>query len=297
VGFSSPVHRLQKLDRDRESMMRGGAGARLVPAADVAAFMAAPIGHCIVGPQYLIWCDAPDLQGVIVWGELDARAIHDMMAIGRFIEHSAIARRRRVLVDCRDIERVDAEVLLGFTEQARDRVPVWADDLERQAIVVPSGLGGILLAGALPSLGVAHPLRFALDLETALAFIDHPGARAAHEAATHIVDDTRGHATLLFRLRAHLGRDLAAATVDDCATSLGMSTRTLQRALGRLETSFSDELRRVRVTAAEALLVHSDLKIDSIANQVGFGTASRMSATLRRERNVTASALRARARG
>jgi transcriptional regulator GlxA family with amidase domain len=83
-------------------------------------------------------------------------------------------------------------------------------------------------------------------------------------------------------------------TIDVVATALGMSTRTLQRELRRLDTSFSDELRRVRIAAAEALLVLTDLKIDAIATQVGFGTASRMSASLRRERNLTASELRAR---
>ena len=72
-----------------------------------------------------------------------------------------------------------------------------------------------------------------------------------------------------------------------------MSTRTLQRELHQLATSFSDELRRVRIATAELLLAQTDLKIEAIATQVGFGTASRMSATLRRELNVTASELRA----
>jgi AraC-like DNA-binding protein len=266
--------------------------APMIPAHDRDEFVAAPIGRCIVEPSFATWCHAPDLQGVIVWGVPDDRSIRDMMEIGQFIHHPDIAKRRRVLVDCRDIERADADVLLGFIAIARARVEAWAGSVERQAMIVPGGLGGLLLAGALPSAGIAHPLRIAQDLETALAFVDHPEAAAAHAAATAVAAATRGPSALLFRLRAHIRRDPLAATIEGSATALGMSTRTLQRVLRGLETSYSKELRRVRVAAAEALLVHTDLKIDAIASQLGFGKASRMSASLRRELDVTASELR-----
>ena len=270
---------------------------RWIATDDPAEFASAPVGRCIIGPTYLIWCDSPELQGAIVWGELDERAVRDMLAIGKFVHHPEIAERRRVLVDCRDLLRIDADLLLGFTEMARERVTTWSGGLERQAILVPTGLGGILIAGALPSVGAVHPLRFTHDVAAALEFVDHPAASEAHHAAMAIAAAVRGPSTLLFRVRAHLGRDLSEATVESVAVALGTSTRTLQRDLGRLDTSFRDELRRARIAAAEVLLVHSDLKIDAIATQVGFGTASRMTASLRRELNVTASALRARIRG
>jgi transcriptional regulator GlxA family with amidase domain len=56
----------------------------------------------------------------------------------------------------------------------------------------------------------------------------------------------------------------------------------LQRELARVDTSFSEELRRVRLATAESLLMASDLDIDAIAHEVGLGNASRMSALLRR---------------
>jgi AraC-like DNA-binding protein len=272
-------------------------GNRMMLTTDAEEFVAAPIGRCVVGATFAIWCDSPDLQGAIIWGAITDHAIRDMLAVGLFARHPALAARRRLLIDCRGVERVDADVLLRFTTLARDRVSGWNRGIEREAIALPAGLGGILLAGVLPSLGISHALRFAHDLDDALAFVDHPEAAAAHAAAAALADEARGHSALLFRLRAQLGRDLVAPSVEHSAAALGMSTRTLQRALGRLRTSFSHELRRVRIAAAEALLLYSDLKIDSIAMQVGFGTASRMSATLRSELNVTASALRARVRG
>ena len=265
----------------------------LVPTYDREEFVASPIGRCIVRPTFATWCAAPDLHGSILWGALDERSVREMMSLGAFIHHRDIAPCRRGLTDLRDIEHADANVLLGFASAARDQVTDWATGLERQVLIVPTGLGGMMMSGALPLAGVEHPLRIAHDLATAFAFVDHPGAQAAHAAATAIVTATRGRAALVGRVRAQLHSDLSGATIERCAVGLGMSRRTLQRELQGLDTSFSDELRRVRIATAEALLVHTDLKIDAIALQVGFGTASRMSAVLRREMNLTASELRA----
>ncbi len=260
-------------------------------------FVSAPLGRCVLGPTYLVWCAAPDLHGAIIWGTLDEPVLRELVAVGRFESHPALAARRRVLVDCHAVAHVDADAMIQFASLARDRVAPWAATIERQAVIVPAGLPGILIGGALPSVGASHPMRFTHDTESALAYVDHSAARAAHQAATRISDARRGHALLISRLHAHLGRDPSGSTLESAAAALGMSERTLQRELARLDTSFSEELRRVRISAAESLLIHSDLKIDAIALKVGFGSASRMSATLRRELNVTASALRARVRG
>lgn len=265
----------------------------LIPTYDREEFVSSPIGRCIVRPAFATWCAAPDLQGSILWGALDERSIREMMAIGTFIQHPQIARSRRVLTDLRDIEHADANILLGFASSARDRVATWASGLERQALIVPVGLAGMMMSGTLPLAGIDHPLRIAHDVDTALAFLDHPLARAAHAAAIAIVTATRGRSALIGRVRAQLRSELNGATIESCAVAVGMSRRTLQRELRSLDTSFSDELRRVRIDTAEALLVHTDLKIDAIALQVGFGTASRMSALLRRTLNRTASELRA----
>jgi AraC-like DNA-binding protein len=267
--------------------------ATLVPTYDVAELVASPIGRCLVRPTFAIWCATPELQGSVLWGVLDAHVIADMMKAGEFIHHRDIAPARRVITDLRELERADPDILLAFAAAARARVGSWAGGIQRQALLVPTGLAGMMMSGTLPLAGVEHALHIGRDLESALAFVDHPLAAASHAAATAIAAATRGPSALIARLRAQLADDLHAATIDRSAAALGMSTRTLQRELHRLETSFSDELRRVRIAAAEALLVHTDLKIDTIALQVGFGNASRMSALLRRAMNLTAGELRA----
>ena len=271
---------------------------RELPVSDgIADFASAPLGRCLLGPTFLIWCAAPDLQGAIIWGALDEPAVRELIEVGHFTSHPAISRRRRMLVDCRGVTHVDADAVLGFAALARRRVASWAATVDRQAVVVPEGLVGILIGGALASAEASHPMRFAHDLELAFAYLEHPAARLAHASATRAADRQRGRAVLLSRLAAYLGRDLIAPTLEGSAAALGMSRRTLQRELARLGTSFSDELRGARLTAAKSLLIHSDLKIDAIALKVGLGTASRMSAMLRRELDVTASDLRARFRG
>jgi AraC-like DNA-binding protein len=265
---------------------------QLIRTYDPQEFMAAPVGRCIIGSSFAIWCHSPELQGSILWGKLDDQSIREMFEIGQFVERHEFTRRRTI-TDCRDLDQTDGEVLLSFIASARYRIATKSSRFERQALIVPAGIDGVLISGTLSAAGAEHPLRVVHDLEAAFDFIDHPAAAPAYASATALVADTRGNALLLSRLRLQLNRDLRAATIEESAAALGMSTRTLQRELQRLDTSFSKELLRARLVSAEGLLVHSELKIESIATQVGFGTASRMSASLRRTKKMTASQLRA----
>lgn len=264
----------------------------LVATSDIAEMIAAPLGRCMVGTTFVVWCAAPDLQGSIFWGTLEESTIREAAAIGEFLRHPAISRHRRALTDCSAVERIEPDTLLAFSSRPATNEH-WSTTLDRQAFVVPAGLSGMMMAGSLSSAGAEHSVRVVRELEDAFAALEHPLARAAHAAASAITADIRGIGVLLTRLRVYLRRALDCASIESSAGALGMSVRTLQRQLAQLETSFSDELRKVRIATAESLLVHTDLKIEAIATQVGFGTASRMSAYLRRELNHTATELRA----
>lgn len=268
----------------------------LVVARDADDFRAAPLGRCCIGRTFVVWCAAPDLTGTILWGAPDERDARDLVATMEFVHHADLAPERCAIMDGRAIERIDGDALLTFTRLARAHMTRWSPRTRREAIVVPDGLRGMLLAGAMTALAPAHPVRIVDDLGGALAFLDHPGAAAAHAAAATHAATARGNALLVGRLRLVLAHRLNDASVEACASTLGLSSRTLQRELHRLGTSFSDELRRARVAAAEELLRLTDAKIESIACRVGLGSASRMSAALRRELRVTASELRARSR-
>ena len=266
---------------------------QLVPTYDVKTFQAAPMGRCLITASFALWCYAPDLQGGMMWGTLDERTRRDWFAATRYIEHRSIATPRRTLIDFSGLERVDNDAIAAFVAAAPERISTWWRGLERQAMIVPEGVGGVMLAGAVTMSGAQHVLRVVHNATDAIACIEHPHAAVAHTAASQLVAAYRGLPLVLARLRAQLASHLDAATIESSAAALHMSTRTLQRELKRLRTSFSEQLRLVRIATAERLLVHSDHKIQSIAREVGLGTASRMSAALRRDRKMTASELRA----
>ena len=265
----------------------------LAPIYDVEHFRAAPMGRCLVTASLAMWCYAPDLQGGMIWGTLDMRTIREWFDAGRFVEHRSITTPRYALTDLTGLERADSETMVGFAAASRGLISTWWRGLERQAMILPDSLDGVMVAGSLTMTRVQHEVRVVHDAAAAFAFVDHPGVAIAHAAASQLIAAYRGGPAVLARLRAHLARNLHASTIESSAVALHMSTRTLQRELQRLRTSFSDQLRLVRIATAERLLVHSDLKIETIATQVGLGTASRMSAALRRDLNMTASELRA----
>jgi len=261
-------------------------------ARDVTEFLSDPIGRAVVGSSYVVWCSAPDLVGSIHWA-FNEHDVRDLVELLGCIHHPAMAATVRVMWDCRDVKRVDSDALLEFLQLLRRELPRLSPRIERQCVVVPDGLAGVLLAGALPSLAPAHPVRPFCELATACAYLAHPATAAAHRTATEMATVARGPELMVARLRSQLAIDLGGATIGNCAAALGLSTRTLQRELSRCATSFSDELRRVRVATAEDLLRFSDMKIEAIASRVGYGTASRLTATLHRERSATATELRA----
>ena len=264
--------------------------------ADPRAFQRAPIGSCVAGATYLMWCAARDLVGSLQWGIPSDRDVRDMFALMDFLEHPSLARTGSVLMDCRDIQRVDADIMIGFVERARTQLPRWSPRIAAQAVIVPAGVGGILLAGGLPLLAPTHPFRFVSTLDDAVAFLGHPGVRAAHAEACAIATTVQGTLALVARARSAIAADLIGASVEGCALALAVSGRTLQRELARAGTSFSDELRRARVAAANDELRLGDAKFDVIATRTGFGTSSRMNEALRRELGATARELRDRHR-
>ncbi|HEY4240649.1 MAG TPA: helix-turn-helix domain-containing protein [Kofleriaceae bacterium] len=252
-----------------------------------------PVGKHVVGRRFVVWCAAPDLIGSIHWGVADDADIRELMAVTDVIGHPDLAPQQRLLIDAHAIERVDADVMMGAVAQMRQHYARWAPAVERQAVIIPDNLTGVLLAAPLPILGPPYPFRYAATADDALAFIDHPAAAAAYRAMAAIARDAGAGAGLVERLRAAMSRDLVAITVARAAAALVMSERSLQRELQLAGTSFSDELRRARVaTAVELLRLDRETKVEAIAMRVGFGSASRLAVALRRELGVTAVALR-----
>jgi transcriptional regulator GlxA family with amidase domain len=150
-----------------------------------------------------------------------------------------------------------------------------------------------MVAGAIVALTSAPRIVFTSDISQVLASLGHDSYADIEELAMK----ARGTSFIVTRLRDHIARNLASATIESCAVALRTSERTLQRRLRAAGTSFGEQLRRARIDAAWQLVKFSDLKIDAIAARVGFGNASRMGSIFRGEFGLTAAQLRLSASG
>jgi transcriptional regulator GlxA family with amidase domain len=83
-------------------------------------------------------------------------------------------------------------------------------------------------------------------------------------------------------LRQYFDRALADAALQDAASELRISVRTLQRALSDAGSSFRRELARARVERAATLLAMTDDKVAAIARRVGCASTSHLWVLFRR---------------
>jgi len=88
-----------------------------------------------------------------------------------------------------------------------------------------------------------------------------------------------------------LSRDLGIR-LSEAARQLGMSVRSLQRALAMSGSTFVDLRRDLRLERALALLSQSDTKIDAIASAVGFTSTTHFTTWFRRLQGRPPSQLR-----
>jgi LacI family transcriptional regulator len=117
-----------------------------------------------------------------------------------------------------------------------------------------------------------------------------PKGVVARQSTDHFAVEDAVVAAALRYISGHLAEKL---TVADIAREVSVSPRSLQlrfsAALGR---PISDEIRRLRVTAAQRLLADPDRRINDIARQTGLGTGIAMSHLFRREQGMSPKAYR-----
>jgi len=251
-------------------------------ALSIADFVQAPIGRYSLGATHLVWCHSPTLCGTVHWGRPTE---HDAAELVQRLEvsvHPLLCGRVDVLVDARATEAFDGDAFSIVSRYVQSRLPDWQGRLHRHAVVVSPGVVGAVIAGLLPMLGPKHPLQFFLSLDDAMAWLGRADLPPVLEEVEHLARDAHGVPRTLRALRDQLDASLVGATLASTAVALGLSPRSLQRALLRHGTGFSQELRRARVRAALAMLEASDAKVETIARRVGCHSSSQLSAIFRR---------------
>jgi AraC-like DNA-binding protein len=231
-------------------------------------FAAAPVGRfCVVGTS-VAWCASPSLGGVILWGrqsEAETRAILDLFE--RCLR--AMAPSFDMILDTRGVEAVDPVPLGILFAWMVAHLGNLAHRLRLQACIIREGPLGLLLTGLMPVTGQRQPYRIFLDPAEAFTVV-------AGDAGAALCAEVDGIALGLRDVprEVRLTREILEAHVDtpfeEVSRRLGMSPRSLQRALGRHGTSFHNEVVAERLTRAKALLRSGDLKLGEIGARVGI---------------------------
>jgi len=223
-----------------------------------------------------VWCGAPDLFGMDVWGD-SCRAILDRRA--RVVDHftGSGGDPHRILIDnsmARDASPELFRVAAEFWGSRRER---HAATIASIAVTVSNDYAGALLTGFTMLLDFGCPVRTFSKLDAALSWL---GVSAANDFASELRKlrpNTYQNETVLKQLEGiflerDLEMDLAVA-----ARRLGMSPRTLQRRLSTYCTTFQQELLRAKLSRATLLMVAGRHSITAIASDLGFASLQHFS--------------------
>jgi AraC-like DNA-binding protein len=259
-------------------------------------FSESPVGRYLAGRTWLLWCADPTLCGLILWGRLDAGEVGRVLSSNRTLLELPTPRRRGVLADASRLEGIDGAAFSRLAAFVADTLPACERRTHRQAFVRPPGFLGALVAGFYEACGQpSYPIRTFTHAGEALGWLGSGDGAALSEelSALAVAASATPEAVRALRelLRSDLRLPLAAA-----ARRLGTSERSLQRELRRAGTSFRVELDAARIRAAEVLLGQTDLKITSIALEVGCASLQHFSTLVRRLTGQTPSALRVKLR-
>jgi AraC-like DNA-binding protein len=107
----------------------------------------------------------------------------------------------------------------------------------------------------------------------------------------------RSHGTFVQRVRQALLEQLTAnPDVNDLAVNIGITSRTLARRLADAGVTYSDIKEDLRKTHAAWYLQHTELSIEAIASQLGYGDPTNFSRKFKHWYRTTPSKMRQRSR-
>lgn len=195
------------------------------------------------------------------------------------------------LVELSELDGVDPDGFALLVEFMREHADAFSKVNERSAYVHGSGnpVATAAVAGYAKVAGARFPTSSHETLEEGLAALDLETdmARVVEDLGA-LKADVRSAFELLTPLEEAIRADLTDASAERIGKALGMSTRTLQRRLGEIDTTLTDELRRVRVRVARERLLAGE-SITAAAHDVGFTTQKAFREAFKRELGMTPS--------
>lgn len=255
----------------------------LQPAPSYDDFLARPLGRFVIDHQFMAWVASPSLIGYTMWGIPTERDVDHIARPLDFPHPPELQPRCNVLFDVRRVESVDFVAFERFLASTLRRLPELSRRIAKQAVVRPPGLVGAIAEGFGNLLMPSYGWRVVESTERGLAWLGESSMAAHVELLERAVDESRGSSVELARLRAWLAAQQGPASIDEAAWALGLSRRSLQRALAAAGSSYRAEWERDRVARALRYLRETDDKIETIALRLGFSSLSSFAAFFRRQ--------------
>jgi AraC-like DNA-binding protein len=240
-------------------------------------------GHYATGDNLMMWCTRPDLWGLALWGRMGFAEMRLLERVFDSGEHGGAATPCDFVLDARRLCGLDPDLYEGLASAASRRLTDIRRRVRRQAVLRSSGLIGAAMSGFYVTLDVELEWRVFTELAPALAWLDEPHPDELAARLDGLVADAISGSTLLDRLRGVLATAGGGpVSLGHASRSLGLSGRSLQRALRQLGTSFRDEAYRARIDVAKKLLLETDHKIAVIGKRLGVSSEANFISFFRR---------------
>jgi AraC-like DNA-binding protein len=263
----------------------------------IADFLEAPVGQYVLRRHSIVWCRSSRLCGSAFWGRPDAADVDELVQLYDLDLGPGLVVPFDVVTDGRHLTEIDLFAMQRLIRYWVRRIPELATRIGKQAVIRPGGASGIIMAGIYQVFKPQHPLQVFEDAGEAYRWVDPEHGPDAAAELDSLLAGVRDASPPLVALRRYIADNLATVEIARAARAIGLSERSLQRALGEVGTSFRAEVIAARVRAAEQLLAQSDLPIAEIGRMIGCGSAAHFSSLFRRITRQSPAEYRAHARG
>jgi AraC-like DNA-binding protein len=247
-------------------------------------YRANPAGSYVAGKSWLYFMFDETLSGFALWGSPEP---DDMEGLVRLMELELDRPLHAGLVDVRYVEGFSARsfaILSGYVVRSAVQL---SRIISHTSMVRRPGLLGAIAHGFFGATASPFPVSFHDELTEGFERVGARDPRAWAAALDAARTAAAGVHPSLLATRLYLDGHLSGPSIDAAARAAGVSSRTLQRRLKELGTSFADEIVEARVRAAARLLEETAQPVTTIAFQVGFSSPQHMSSQFRRLRGLT----------
>lgn len=231
-------------------------------------FIESPAGRFVAGSHWLVFHVRGSVAGLSMWGTPTPADLVPLLDIFKAFD-SPLGQRLPRYFDARRLVAAEGPViaqLLEFVQAHHTRLEQLFTAI---AFVHHGGIGQAITEGIRT---LSHlPFEWADFRQTAeaLEWLECPRAADMAEVVDALVASATGDSMLVHDVRAFCLAHAGSARVESAARALRMSTRSLQRKLSELGTSFQDLLLDVRVERAKQLLSSTTLSVSDVAREVG----------------------------